>query len=676
MRTLELVKSFEHSKLSPKEIFVSMPVRNCLQTVANIISQRYSRPLYVSIIYTEDKTIAATNNSKLVINSNNDLTNAIYNKFGLNMAVTSLIGLLGHELGHILYTDFQSCTKVAKAWSSKTWYPERPEFNNPRYEATTQIIENQVFGGNTKGWLSFFHEIENSLEDGFIEKKMSQYYEGTIKTGLKLLNDQMFCDENFDKSYTDTENNINKLLDFLLYDAKVGIHIKNPSTDLTAIYSYVDRCNVDTSAKERANLSIHLFIILATVLLEQKNISSDNKANATNKHFSDSEENISSDNKGGKIDLQEINQMIKKLLLITKNDNVHIIRNNKNDLDNNIADSESNNLTAADSLSCSKDITHASDVNPQVIDIDLSNVVQKALESSENTKLKEQLQNMNICEKIDDEAICHKNVPYKIDDYTNALPDKALYESMLSEIKPICTRLAGRIRDALADRSEGGERRDLLIGTKIIPASSAHGDGKIFASDISPEDIAPLTVALLIDQSGSMMGRKKIEQAKKTAIAVEYFCRMLNIPVSVIGHSEDYYGVILSQYVRFGHPEDRYTLPKIEAGGNNRDGFALRYVEKQIETRPEENKLVILISDGLPNGNDYGQGHYSGNLAYSDLAAIKLDMKKKGIGLVTAAIDSSKDIIQRIYGKDSFLDITDLNRLPITLTKIILQQLL
>lgn len=653
MRTLELVKYFEHSNLSPKEIFISTPVRNCLQTVANIISRRYNKPLYVSIVYTEDKTIAETNNSKLVINSNNDLTNAIYSKFGLNMAVTSLIGLLGHELGHVLYTDFQSCTKVAEAWSSKTWYPEKPAFNSPRYEATTQIIENQVFSGNTKGWLSFFHEIENSLEDGFVEKKMSQYYEGTIKTGLKLLNDEMFCDENFDKSYA--KDDVKKLLDFLLYDAKIGIHIKNPSADLAAIYYYADMCNVNTSAKRRINLSMHLFIILATVLLEQKNISSDNNE--------------------GKTDSQEINQIIENILLTTQNDNAHIIRDNEDKTNSSAADGENNNSAATNDLNDSNSILNGNDINPQNINIDLSNVVQKALESSENTKLREQLQNISICEKIRDKAICHKNVPYRIEDYTNSLPDKALYESMLSEIKPICTRLANRIRDALIDRSEGGERRNLLIGTKIIPASSAHRDGKIFARDVSPEDIAPLAVALLIDQSGSMMQNNKIEQAKKTAIAVEYFCRILNIPISIMGHSEDYYGVILSQYVRFGHPKDRYTLSKIEAGGNNRDGFALRYVKKQIETRPEENKLIILISDGLPNGKNYGQGHYSGNVAYSDLAAIKLDMKKKGIALVAAAIDSSKDIIQKIYGRDSFLDITDLSRLPITLTKIILQQL-
>lgn len=161
-----------------------------------------------------------------------------------------------------------------------------------------------------------------------------------------------------------------------------------------------------------------------------------------------------------------------------------------------------------------------------------------------------------------------------------------------------------------------------------------------------------------------------------TAVAVESFCRGLGIPISITGHCEVFNKVCLTPYVRFGHWSDRANLGSLTAGGCNRDGFALRYVQKQISERPEEKKLVILISDGQPNGAASKNGPaYEGRIAYNDLAAIKKDMKRHNIGLIVAAIDQDKEAIRAIYGDDSFLDITDLDDLPKTLTKVILKQL-
>ena len=101
------------------------------------------------------------------------------------------------------------------------------------------------------------------------------------------------------------------------------------------------------------------------------------------------------------------------------------------------------------------------------------------------------------------------------------------------------------------------------------------------------------------------------------------------------------------------------------ARGSNRDGAALRFVAERLSHRPEELKLLILVSDGQPA--DTG---YYGTAAEEDLRGIQQEYRRKGILFVAAAIGDDKENIERIYG-DSFLDITDLNQLPVKLTQVV-----
>ena len=103
----------------------------------------------------------------------------------------------------------------------------------------------------------------------------------------------------------------------------------------------------------------------------------------------------------------------------------------------------------------------------------------------------------------------------------------------------------------------------------------------------------------------------------------------------------------------------------ISALATNRDGAAPRFAAEQLSKRPEEVRLLMLVSDGQPAASGY-----SGTAAEEDLRGIKQEYKRKGILFVAAAIGDDKQNIERIYG-DSFLDITDLNQLPAKLTAVI-----
>ena len=78
----------------------------------------------------------------------------------------------------------------------------------------------------------------------------------------------------------------------------------------------------------------------------------------------------------------------------------------------------------------------------------------------------------------------------------------------------------------------------------------------------------------------------------------------------------------------------------------------------------------MLVSDGQPAGS----GNYFGSEAEADLRGIRKEYTNKGILFVAAAIGDDKQNIERIYG-NSFLDITDLTKLPLLLVKKIEKEL-
>ena len=116
----------------------------------------------------------------------------------------------------------------------------------------------------------------------------------------------------------------------------------------------------------------------------------------------------------------------------------------------------------------------------------------------------------------------------------------------------------------------------------------------------------------------------------------------------------------------FNLPDNnQYRMMDISARGGNRDGAALRFVAEQLSKRPEEIKILMIVSDGQPADTGYG-----GTAAEEDLRGIRQEYQRKNIIFVAAAIGDDKQNIERIYG-DSFMDITDLNQLPAKLTGVV-----
>ena len=206
------------------------------------------------------------------------------------------------------------------------------------------------------------------------------------------------------------------------------------------------------------------------------------------------------------------------------------------------------------------------------------------------------------------------------------------------------------------------------MGRRLDSHALFRTDSRVFYKNALPNEMPALCVGLLLDESGSMSWNDRATYARSTAIILYDFCQALGIPITVYGHSTSD-RVDLYSYAEFEaiDRDDRYRMMDISARGSNRDGAALRYVAEKLVRRPEDIKLLMLVSDGQPA--DY---NYYGTAAEEDLRGIKHEYQRKGSIFVAAASGADKENIERIYG-DAYLDITDLTKLPIKLAGIIKQ---
>ena len=242
------------------------------------------------------------------------------------------------------------------------------------------------------------------------------------------------------------------------------------------------------------------------------------------------------------------------------------------------------------------------------------------------------------------------------------------YHDICGPLLNISKQLQRSLVQKLKDQQRGGKQTGLVMGRRLDAHALCRNDGKVFYKNNLPNEIPRISVGLLLDESGSMSCGDRSTYARAAAIILYDFCQALNIPIMVYGHSTSWSsGVDLYSYAEFDSidRDDKYRLMDIAARGSNRDGAALRFVAEQLSKRDEEVRILMLVSDGQPADCGYG-----GTAAEEDLRGIKQEYKRKGILFVAAAIGEDKQNIERIYG-DSYLDITDLNQLPVKLTAVI-----
>lgn len=175
------------------------------------------------------------------------------------------------------------------------------------------------------------------------------------------------------------------------------------------------------------------------------------------------------------------------------------------------------------------------------------------------------------------------------------------------------------------------------------------------------------TICVLIDESGSMGGKKEILARQAAILLNETFGKSLGVNLYIYGHTADIgsIGYInLSVYREGSHYNPKFSLSKSCAKSQNRDGDAILEVAKRVRKFTKENCIMFVISDGSPCANGYG-----GIPAIKDTAAKVKEAEKLGFGIIQISIDtvySVKDMF------DTYIDIGyNLEEMPKLLNEIV-----
>ena len=303
--------------------------------------------------------------------------------------------------------------------------------------------------------------------------------------------------------------------------------------------------------------------------------------------------------------------------------------------------------------------------------------IERVLEEIATGKVNESLEE-ELSEELQSEATsiqygnAHRNINitvHRMSHVNQNLIDS--YTAVAPQLLMLSKRLQRSVSVILRDKRQGGKQTGLYVGKHLDQHAFHRNDGRVFCNKRLPTEPINMSVALLVDESGSMCGCDRITKARATAIVVQDFCEKLGIPIMIVGHTASCAHVELFSYADFKSVDkkDRYRLMDMSARYCNRDGAALRYVAEKLSKQNSDVKMLFIICDGQPNDDGY-----TGTAAEADLRGIKLEYSRKGVQIFAAAIGDDRANIERIYGA-GYLDITDLNQLPIMLTQLIARNL-
>lgn len=206
--------------------------------------------------------------------------------------------------------------------------------------------------------------------------------------------------------------------------------------------------------------------------------------------------------------------------------------------------------------------------------------------------------------------------------------DPFVYQQIRIEIQREAGYLAHRLTNLIHEevylRYAGYYRTGRLNKAKLW--KQRIGNYRLFQRMITGMSQA-VAFSLLVDESASMKGGEKYKLAMKAAILLGETLDFVGVPVEIVGYTtQDYEARAAMQlglvpasnyrttrcsplehriYKRFDEPFRiaRHRLTGIEPRHNNWDEEHLIFANQRLQARPERRKVLLVISDGQPNGD-------------------------------------------------------------------------
>lgn len=216
------------------------------------------------------------------------------------------------------------------------------------------------------------------------------------------------------------------------------------------------------------------------------------------------------------------------------------------------------------------------------------------------------------------------------------------------------------LKRSLQARNE--EDRYLASCGTILPARlwkvGRSEDARLFVKEIRRHN-TDFVVDVLMDASGSQRSRQHLVALQGYILSAAL--SRAGIPHRVLSFCTFWDHTVMRRFREYDEGREAdWRLMEFTSSSNNRDGLALRASADGLFARPEENKVLIVLSDGRPNDlvvnrpNVRNPSVYTGEYAVKDTAAEVRRLRSQGIAVLGVFAGEEQDLPaeRRIFGKD------------------------
>lgn len=674
------------TELTDKEFFTNNGFKMFLVGGVNALLIDSQRKIELNTQYSKSTVIAFTDNQSVYINLDNYITRTMPSRKDKYLSV---LGLIYHEIGHVLYTDFTYNTLIEEQLNNHdVWFPAAVV---DEYDVMAKLKKYPVL---KELFLKLFRHIDNTIEDAYIENKMKARFSGGVfEQGLNLVNSyqknsmpplkELLCEEYSPLNIASIL--IDACLDIAKYDYINGLddesldgkNYEAYKREISTIREKITSCrfdsNIDTRKKVGLEISLQIF---KYVLEEFGDLPDDLSEKGEIRTKEEKSEGETDEAESSHTDIEiEIPDEIEKIFEDIDKKGTAIPKGDTKPISDSDFESEDE-----------KEFSEATDYDELC-----KSVAEEVYNSAEEKRLKREAKEIFVRvsntlkgeyarDSSYDNMVMSKS--YSVansvclsvmkPEYAN----KQNYTEIYSGLQAYSKAFEKLLAPVLKERETDSYLEGLYSGTRISNKKLYRNDGRIFQKRLVADGRPDMAVCLLIDESGSMRDSKE-EVARNAAILLDDVLNKLQITHCVIGHSGDIFldsSLDLFSYINFDDfsGKNSYKLTKITARGQNRDGQAIAYCCERLLKRPEKQKILFVISDGEPLA--YG---YEGTFANDDVKYTVERYKKRGVKITSLGIgydiDESKHT--NMYGRN-FLMVQELSTLPLELTKLLKREIL
>lgn len=521
----------------------------------------------------------------------------------------AVMGFAAHEMGHILFTDF--------------------DFMKARFA--------EIESGNCNIATLYrdkdtFQRIQNRMEDGAIEYFLKKAFPGYISSAIKYLRNIAI---NAGGDYQDLEKaggSDYDVLTLFFYDYATGKVEKEGFPDkpelLEAkdkIAEICDKCRKETEYENRWKYFIEVYLIFLPFLEEARKYGESQEVMKNLPVELSSSCNETDDTKEVAV---QIKQRVKEKIQKEEQD-------------------DSNKQSESDSGKSSEEQTAE-----EIAENEMKAATERAIKQAQKGK-EEQEKDLDRIKK-DQEKIDKTKFSHLHDDmhltYLKA-STSGYCDIKYSDIvnNGLWVNSLARKLKKLTSPPKLGIERNCYSGF-LDSGRLYRKDKRIMQQTRKNKETKP-SIGILVDQSGSMRGR--MEEVKKSVIMITEACLKADIPIAVWGHTAEYQKdeVVVMEYLNFGDKKNKASLVNMKAFCYTREGMSLKVVyDKILEQKDSTSKILIVIADGDPYHEAESQV-LKGQEAVNDAKLTVKEYEKKGIQTIALALDQCYPKLSQLYDK-------------------------